>query len=309
MANGRRRIRNTPNSVVILLGGIVVALIAVGAFFLFSNGREMAVNPEAGVAEQKLPGTTPPAGEGAVNVQGQAVVAREERGEGEAVVAMEQAMESLHQKPVEDTCRRLQAELNTFFQRLDRQDYIAAYKLADGTAGHFTDLAGKLFADPPVVARETDSLTAILKNVAHFYRVLGRHNIFLIKDLLAREGDNAEDILAMFYQWSLVADCGDNAKLPALPLPQLYEYCGYFLNTLGGQAYVSRRGARLRVLVRYYSVLILDRANDLDLNKYGIDIRYPLQGIVNDMLAYQDLKFRDYYLSKLAELKLKYPSG
>ena len=46
----------------------------------------------------------------------------------------------------------------------------------------------------------------------------------------------------------------------------------FFLNTLGGRSYMLRRESKLRMLVSYYAILIVDRANDEKFNRYGIDV-------------------------------------
>ena len=66
-------------------------------------------------------------------------------------------------------------------------------------------------------------------------------------------------------------------------LETLYEYAGFFLNTLGGRNYLMRRNAQLRILTSYYCLLILDKANDETLNRYGIDIRPHIKLVLSEI--------------------------
>lgn len=209
------------------------------------------------------------------------------------------------EKPV-DPCQQLNAKLLAFFTHLDEQEYIAAYKLKNGSHECFANLIKKLFVNPPIVIRETDDLFAILKNTAHFYRVLGPKNIFLIREILAHEQDTIEQTMALFYQWSAMENCGGNNYKINLPLKDLYEYAGFFLNTLGGQSYLYRRDPSLRLLTKYYCILILDRANSQVINRYGIDIRYPVDTLLEEMEANHDLLGKEEYVEILQGFKEKY---
>lgn len=93
-----------------------------------------------------------------------------------------------------------------------------------------------------------------------------------------------------------------------MPLGSLYEYGGFFINTLGGQAYLFRRDSRLRLLVKYYAILIIDRADSNDMNRHGIDIRVAIEALIDEMAASQVLADQDEYLTKLAALQTKYQS-
>ena len=113
--------------------------------------------------------------------------------------------------------------------------------------------------------------------------------------------------MALFYKWSEIApDCPDNNLNIDLPLPGLYEYAGYFINTLGGQSYLFRRELYLRILIRYYSVLIIDRANQVDANRYGIDIRYTLDSLIPEIQGSSDLGNKQEYLENLLRLQEQY---
>lgn len=204
-------------------------------------------------------------------------------------------------------CEQTAEEISAFFSALDGKDYINARELKGGSQKHFTRLTDKLLAKPPVVAREKESLTSILNNAAHLYRTLGKNDVALIKEILAQEGDSIESTMALFYRWSeLAPKCEMTKTSVRLPLKGLYEYAGFFLNTLGGQSYLFRRETRVRLLGKYYSILVLDRANDASMNRYGIDIRPSVDSLLEEMKSTTSLAERDTYLARLILLRDKY---
>ena len=206
-----------------------------------------------------------------------------------------------------DPCQEATEKLQAFFNYLDQQEYVADYTLKEKSTEHFALIAKKLFANPPVVNRETDDLFTILTNSAHFYRILGKKNLLLIKDILNHEADNLETIMADFYNWSTTEpDCDNQSFALHLPLNSLYEYAGFFLNTLGGQSYLFRRESKTRMLVKYYAVLVIDQANEKGLNRHGIDIRTPLRSTIGEMEVSQNLAQREAYLEKLLIMQAKY---
>ena len=207
----------------------------------------------------------------------------------------------------QNECLQTADKILLFFEHLDSQDYIRAYTIKTSTLDHMTGIINKLMANPPVVVRETDDLFAILHNMAHFFRILGPKDILLLKDILINEQELVESTLALFYKWSEIEpECSDKDINIKLPLAGLYEYAGYFINTLGGQSYLFRRALYLRLLIRYYSILIIDRANSVDANRYGIDIRYTLDALISELQINRDLENRQEYLENLIILQESY---
>ena len=86
----------------------------------------------------------------------------------------------------------------------------------------------------------------------------------------------------------------------------MYEYAGYLLNTLGGRSYMLRRSPQVRALTTYYCVLILDKANDQELNSRGIDIRPYIKSSLLEIKNLIGLIHQKDYITKLSELSLKY---
>lgn len=207
----------------------------------------------------------------------------------------------------QNECLQTADKILLFFEHLDRQVYIRKYAIKGSTLEHFKALASKLIANPPVVVRETDDLFAILNNMAHFFRILGPKDILLIKDVLINERELVEPTMALMYKWSVIGpDCPDVDLDINLPLPGLYEYAGYFINTLGGQSYLFRREHYLRVLIRYYSLLTIDWANSVNANRYGIDIRYTLDSLISEVQNSDDLENIQEYLENLIRLQENY---
>jgi hypothetical protein len=207
----------------------------------------------------------------------------------------------------QDECHQTADKIHLFFEHLDDQNYIYRYSLKGSSLDHFRGIINKLIANPPIVVRETDDLFAILNNMAHFFRILGPKDILLIKDVLTHERELVEPTMALLYKWSEIEqDCSDADIDIDLPLPGLYEYAGYFINTLGGQSYLFRREHYLRILIRYYSTLIIDRANSMDVNRYGIDIRYIIDSLISEIQESSALANRQEYLENLLMLQENY---
>ncbi|NOY53821.1 MAG: hypothetical protein GXP58_09405 [Deltaproteobacteria bacterium] len=209
----------------------------------------------------------------------------------------------------EDECRDLNNRLDHFCNYLNGREYVSAYGLKEGVCRHFQDLLPRLMKRPPVVVRETDDLLRVLHNNAHFFRVLGKKNTLLLRDILRYDGDMMESVFALLYRTLTegVSCRKAGAGLSvSLPLRGSYDYAVYFLNTLGGRSYLMRRDSRVRMLTQYYSILILDRANDAHLNRWGMDIRYPLNALISDIRGAANLEKRTEYLHTLNVLQKKY---
>jgi len=215
--------------------------------------------------------------------------------------------EAGHGMPQEYLCPELEQKLIDLFNYLDGREAIAAYKLPEGIRGYLKETTGKLFVRPPTVIRETDSLTIVLNNAAHFYRVLGERDIAIARKILTTEGDIIESSLALFYRWlEMEEQCNKTVVDIHLPLDQLYEYAVFFVNTMGGNSYLFRRTPQVRTLIRYYVVLILDQVNGRNLNRYGIDIRPTLIAVVQEIQSLTNLLYKEKYLQTLQGLAQKY---
>ena len=150
------------------------------------------------------------------------------------------------------------------------------------------------------------SLYTMVRNVAHFYRVMGKKPIYLTREILQNESEVIEPVMQTFYRW-YTTDEGGKSALGGRPSPEImYEYAGFLLNTLGGRSYLLRRSPKVRALTTYYCVLALDRANDEELNSKGIDIRPYMKSSLMEIKNQIGLIYQKEYIAKLSELSQKY---
>ncbi len=206
-----------------------------------------------------------------------------------------------------DACTESREKLQGLFAYLDRQDYVASRRLTGGAFEHFKGLLARLIAKPPFVQRETDDLLWVLQNKAHFFRVLGKKDTLLLREIIRKEGNMMESSFAILYQaLALQEKCKADVTALQAPLKDVYPYAVFFLNTLGGSSYLIRRDSRVRMLTQYYSILVLDQANQHKLNRLGLDIRPPLDALIGDLKAAANLTHRDEYIETLRNTRAKY---
>jgi hypothetical protein len=288
--------------------GIVVAIIAIAAYFgysLFSNWhkesletakRQERIEWEKRTKElmEKVTGLE----EELTSVKGESIPERKLKevfGPDAAVVKEEEPL----------GFEEIEQQIKAFFTYLDEQDYVKAYQFKGGTYQQFLLSLKKMSANPPSITEETVSLYNLYRNMAHFFRVLGKKRLNLTRDVLQNEGEILESAMQTFYLWA-TDEIADKEKSGQPTLKTLYTYSGFFLNTLGGKSYLLRRNSKIRLLTTYYSVLILDRANDEQLNPAGIDIRPHIEFLLNDLQSQIGLIHQKQYLSQLIQLADKY---
>lgn len=205
-----------------------------------------------------------------------------------------------------DECSLVETDVQEFFKYLNRRSYVQHLEANTDIYETFKRVIKKMSAKLPIPAGEGIDSALIAKNVFHLYRVLDRVDIRLIKEIIDNEGDTLELSLDLFYRWLMLGDrCPDPEGVrPSLEV--LYHYAGFFLNTVGGRAYLFRRPLGLRLLLSYYSLLIVHEADKRGKNSYGIDI-YPLIGpLTKEISIYPDFRYKDEYLQRLNELDKYY---
>lgn len=206
----------------------------------------------------------------------------------------------------DQTCSALKQKVDAFF------NYLAPYcDTADSAApAHpreiFNDMMLALAASPPLVVGETRDIISLKHNLAHFFRVLKKDRIELIKKILTAEADVLEPAMANFYAYYISCDCCNPSADVCFSLPTLYEYAGFFTSTIAGKSYLFRRPSTIRSLMQYYAVLILDRAETEGENRYGIDIRPHIDLALDAIRSRSDLISQERYIDELSELKEKY---
>jgi hypothetical protein len=201
--------------------------------------------------------------------------------------------------------REAASRLAAFLDYLDGRDYMQPYLGQTNSRALFEEALTRLSEDIPLIHDEKRDLESLLRNLAHFYRVLQKDSTRMIAAILSREADIMEPVLVDAMIW-LKAESAVEELPPPPDKEVLYGYAAYFLETLGGKTYLIRRGAKIRALATFYSVQILDMANDQGINVYGVDIRPHLDIALNNIQSQQGLMFKQDYLETLAELQNKY---
>ena len=85
------------------------------------------------------------------------------------------------------SCEQMRHQITSFFSYLDKKDYIRSYELDQGTFDLFLGTLKELSANPPMVTDEMKDLSNLLRNVAHFYRALGRKRVEIIAKILKND--------------------------------------------------------------------------------------------------------------------------
>lgn len=214
--------------------------------------------------------------------------------------------EGMRPEEGEPSCETLDKEVREFFAYLDGKPYVQAYRLGKGSLEYFRGMLDRLSKRPPAVSAELKDPYLLIQNVAHFYRVLGKKDVLLARDVIRNESEIAEPVGALLYKWSSAGGGCGKAHVPQPSFGTLYEYAGFFLNSLGGKSYLLRRDPRVRILTTYYSVLILDRANREEMNHHGIDIRPHIESVAEEVRNSRSLVFQKEYLETLKDLEDKY---
>ena len=207
---------------------------------------------------------------------------------------------------VEDECQKTERELREFFSYLDEKDYVRKLKIGEGTFSRFEKIIHNLSLYPPLPAGEGLNYEKIIENIYHFYRALNLKDLRLIRLIAKNEADSMEINLALFYRW--LVSGGQCTKKGGLPPSSdtLYRYAGFFVNSIGGRAYLFRRETRLRLLLSYYSLLIVHEADKKKMNSFGIDISPFLEPLAEEIENFQLLYFRREYAGKLIDLNNYY---
>lgn len=207
----------------------------------------------------------------------------------------------------ESFCDERADRIEAFFNTLDTRAYIQEFKLDVPSVEYFPRLIQKLIDNPPIVSGETDDLFSILQNTAHFFRIIGKKNIIVLKGILDRERDTFEAVLEDFYQLTRQPECLQRRFNLNIYQDSLYNYAAFFLNTMGGRLYLFRRDSMSRMVVNYYAILIIEEANRTARNTYGIDIRDAIDNLIVEIESSRiDLQLRDTYLDNLYDLKVAY---
>lgn len=204
-------------------------------------------------------------------------------------------------------CQKVTAQVMAFFDYLDSKAYLIWPGINTRAEAMFDEIVARLAANPPINVGEMEHLYSLVRNVTHFYRVLGKERIELLKEILNSESAVIEPAMAVMYTWLTVCRSEsptDSERAPSLKT--MYQYASYFLNTMGGRSYLLRRDSKIRMLVNFYALSIVDKANDEGLNSYGLDIRTYIDYLFYDLNNQKGLMYPQRYLSHLAAMQAKY---
>ncbi len=203
-----------------------------------------------------------------------------------------------------DRCEQRQKRIDSFFDYIDEK---TDGKNETHSRDVFFQMMAALAENPPLVTGETRDLITLLRNRAHFFRVLKKERIDMVRRILKTEKDVLESAMADFYAYYISEDrCVGESEAQFMPMPALYDYAGFFLETISGKSYLMRRDSVTRSLAVYYSILVLDQAIENGLNKYGIDIREHIDFAKDDIRHRRGLIHRQQYMETLDELDNKY---
>jgi len=205
-------------------------------------------------------------------------------------------------------CGQVTAQVVSFFKYLDSKGYTITQTSTMQSAQMFDTVFRRLTAKPPINVGEMEDIAGLISNVTHLYRVLGKENLILIRDVIKNESAVVEPAMSVLFAWVTACGGSNQQKIQRPDLKALYQYASFFLNTLGGRSYMLRREGKLRMLVNYYAILVIDMSNDAGLNSFGLDIRPHLDYLLYDLNNQKGLEYRERYLTRLAALKDKYPS-
>ena len=211
-------------------------------------------------------------------------------------------------KPLEpeDYCAKTENDIRDFFKYLDKKNYVQHLNERMDTYSEFKQMLKKLSSNLPVPAGEGIDSAVMSKNVFHLFRILSRTDIRLMKEITINESDTMELNLDMFYRWLLLGNQCPDPEVLRPSLDVLYHYAGFFLNTIGGRASLWRRPMTVRLLLSYYSLLIVHEADRKGRNTYGIDIFPYIAPLSAEMTICSDLAFRKEYIQKLNQLESYY---
>jgi len=206
----------------------------------------------------------------------------------------------------EDSCLQIENQVFEFFKYLDKKSYIQHIEEGMDTYGRFKGLIRTLSARPPIPAGEAAASRILTGNIFYFFRLLDRKDIKLIREVMRNESDTMEMNLELFYKWLMLGErCPDRDRIRP-PLDVLYKYAGFFLNTIGGRAYLFRRPMGVRLLVSYYCLLIIHEADKRGKNSYGIDIFPEIAPLAKEITIFPDFMFQSEYIHQLTKLQNYY---
>lgn len=202
-----------------------------------------------------------------------------------------------------EDCDAVHQEMLALCREVDALPEIRDRLSSGSICGLVRQAAEQLAAHPPELSSELRSYAAILANVFHLSRTLGRKQVELLRDAMAADAVLDEPGAMILYRW--VVSREKCAQGTAIRPERLYEYAGFLLHTVGGQAYLRRRSPEVEGLASFYALMILDRAIEEGFNPQGYDPR-PEISRCRKLLESQPLVFRDRYVALLDDMNRRW---
>ena len=208
----------------------------------------------------------------------------------------------VEQKEYSISCEKAKENFLDFLAYLNHKKYVNKYCGDKDIKDVISEIVKKLSHTPPVLQGEGLNSEIMLRNIYFFFRTLSINEIKLIKEILQRESDQIEYVLRWGYIWLVNQDrCPDPYGLiPSLDIA--YRYACFFLNTIGGRAYLLRRADPIRILLSYYSLLVIHRMAEKGKNIYGINISSMAKRLKQELKRYPELAFQKEYLDTLEKI-------
>ena len=285
---------------------IIIVLAAAGAFYFTKRTIVETVSRPAVEEEKKV------WQEKTRELEKKITELQDEVKKNEALVPQEKLSEAfgdaaaLPAQEKENRCQQLNQQTAKFFSYLNDKGYVKAQGINGDAYEQYKKAIGLLETTRPLISGETQDLYTLMRNISFFYRVLGDKTIRVALAILSQESEIMEPTIQLFYDatnpWT---GCG-SVQTIGLSSEALYDYASFFINTIAGHAYLARRDLKVRTLGLYYSVLVIDKANENGLNKYGIDVRPVINSLLEDLESQRGLLYKKDYVSTLTELQKKY---
>ena len=204
------------------------------------------------------------------------------------------------------SCDQIEEDIRDFFKYLNSKSYVRHLDEKMDTRVVFKELVDKFSRNPPIPAGEGIDTSIITKNIFYFFRLLDKKEIRLIRSIIRNEADTMEMNLDLFYQWFLLGAKCPNVEGLRPSLNTLYQYAGFFLNSIGGRSYLFRRPLGLRILVSYYSISIIHEADKQGKNSYGIDVFPHIAPLAKEIIHYPEFHFKNEYVQRLTKISNYY---
>jgi hypothetical protein len=202
-------------------------------------------------------------------------------------------------------CAEVDAMVGHLCRELDRRGGAVPGESPEQICAALAEAAERLAARPPRPTSELASYEALISNVFHVSRVLGRGRAERLRDLLRENDDVAEAMAFAAYRWLAARErCAPDGET-AVGMASMYDYAGFLFETIGGQAYLRRRSPRIEALISFYALTVLDRAVESGHNPHGVDPRDDVER-ARRLFDAQDLLFVDEYRSELDSMAARW---